>query len=259
LSSTGFTVGTEAAVNASGGTYVSWSWKGGGTAVSNTDGSITSSVSANPTAGFSVVGYTSPNTTVDETIGHGLSAAPELVIAKNLDQAYNWDVYTPALSSGYDLILNTNAAQGSGRWSTTAPTASLVTLKYNYEHASTNEYIAYCFHSVEGYSKVGSFTGTGVVDGPFIYTGFKPAMIIVKKYSASGNQWYIFDSTRDPYNAAGAELYPSTNGVEWYGPQLDFVSNGVKVRNNYTSWNGSGTNMIYIAFAESPFKTSRAR
>ena len=166
--------GYEEEVNKSSVNYVGWNWKAGGTASSNGDGSITSSVSANPTAGFSIVAYTSPGTSSDGTVGHGLSQAPELVMVKNRDSAYNWDVWNTALSSGYDLILNTGAAQTSGRWSTTIPTASLVSLKDTYEVNGTDKYIAYCFHSVEGYSKVGSYEGNNNADGTFIYTGFKP-------------------------------------------------------------------------------------
>ena len=259
--SDGVTLGSSGSSNATGVTAVGWSWKGGGAAVSNTDGSITSSVSANPTAGFSVVGYTSISTTVDETIGHGLSVAPEMVIVKNLDSAWNWDVYTPALSSGYDLKLNTTDAQASGRWSTTAPTASVVTLKYDYEHTSTNDYIAYCFHSVEGYSKIGAFTGAAT-PGAFVYTGFKPAYLLVKSYSNAGNEWFIFDDKRYPRNVkVGKYLQAQSTAAEVTTAEswspLDFLSNGIKFR--YTQFNPSGYGMIYMAFAESPFKTSNAR
>jgi hypothetical protein len=240
--------------------FVSWNWKGGGTAVSNTDGSITSSVSANPTAGFSVVGYTSISTTVDETIGHGLSAAPEMVIVKNLDSAWNWDVYTAALTSGYDLKLNDTAAQTASRWSTTIPTASVVTLKYNYEHTSTNDYIAYCFHSVEGYSKVGSYVGNGVVDGPFAYTGFRPAFFLVKNISTGGTMWRLYDDKRSPYNPASLILYPDTTSVGTStGHPVDLDSSGVKIRGTFSEVNTNGNIYIYLAFAESPFKTSNAR
>jgi hypothetical protein len=240
--------------------FVSWNWKAGGTAVSNTDGSITSSVSANPTAGFSVVGYTSINTTVDETIGHGLSVAPEMVIVKNRTLAWNWDVYTSALSSGYDLKLNDTAAQASARWSTTIPTASVVTLKYNFEHNSTNEYIAYCIHSVEGYSKVGSYTGNGIADGPFAYTGFRPAFFLVKNLSAGSTNWRLYDDKRSVYNPADLILYPNTTGAEsTTGHPVDFDSSGVKIRGTWTEVNTNGNIYIYLAIAESPFKTSNAR
>jgi hypothetical protein len=207
-----------------------------------------------------VVGYTSISTTVDETIGHGLSVAPEMVIVKNLDSAWNWDVYTAALTSGYDLKLNDTAAQTASRWSTTIPTASVVTLKYNYEHTSTNDYIAYCFHSVEGYSKVGSYVGNGVVDGPFAYTGFRPAFFLVKNISTGGTMWRLYDDKRSPYNPASLILYPDTTSVGTStGHPVDLDSSGVKIRGTFSEVNTNGNIYIYLAFAESPFKTSNAR
>jgi hypothetical protein len=247
---------------------ISWNFKAGGTASSNSDGSITSSVSANPTAGFSIVSYTSPGTSADGTIGHGLSQAPELVIVKNRDSAYNWDVWNTSLSSGYDLILNTTAAQTSGRWSTTIPTASLVSLKDTYEVNGTDKYIAYCFHSVEGYSKIGSYVGNGVSqNGPFVYLGFKPAFLMVKNISATA-WWGIWDNKRDPDNTVTYEGYPNSSVAEGNntgstnGPgTFDFLSNGFKgVRKAAESMtNTSGNTYIYMAFAETPFSTSNAR
>jgi hypothetical protein len=261
--SDGFTLGTTTYVNENGSsnTYAGWNWKAGGTASSNTDGSITSSVSANPTAGFSIVSYTSPGTNADGTVGHGLSQAPEMVIVKNLDSAYNWDVWSPALSSGYDLKLNDTAAQTSGRWSTTIPTASLVTLKDNYEVNGTDDYIAYCFHSVEGYSKVGSYTGNSSTDGPFIYTGFKPAYVMIKRYdSSTGSRWLLLDSVRNTYNIVNKNLIADeaySESTVGDTDRLDFVSNGFKLRQAGTTVNVGS--YIYLAIAESPFKTSNAR
>ena len=243
--------------NLNGDQIVGWSWKAGGTASSNGDGSITSSVSANPTAGFSIVSYTSPGTSSDGTVGHGLSQAPELVIVKNRDSAYNWDVWNTALSSGYDLILNTDAAQTSGRWSTTIPTASLVSLKDTYEVNGTDKYIAYCFHSVEGYSKVGSYEGNANADGTFVYTGFQVAYLLTKSIDGSYN-WYQTDNKSTPINVRDNVLYPDlsvAHGSSW--PWVDFLSNGFKLR---TSSSGVNNNtFIYLAFAESPFKYSNAR
>jgi len=243
--------------NRNGNNIVGWSWKAGGAASSNGDGTITSSVSANPTAGFSIVSYTSPGTSSDGTVGHGLSQAPELVIVKNRDSAYNWDVWNTALSSGYDLILNTSAAQTSGRWSTTIPTASLVTLKDTYEVNGTDKYIAYCFHSVEGYSKVGSYEGNNNADGTFIYTGFKPAFLMYKNIDATAD-WGMVDNKRSPYNTLTKYLAANENAAEITNSFGDFTSNGIKMRNTYGGANASNT-YIYLAFAESPFKTSNAR
>ena len=243
-------------------TYVSWNWKGdnvsGGTL--NEDGSIDSYVNVNTTAGFSIVKYTSPGSDSDETIGHGLAQRPDMVMVKNRDSAYNWDVWTPALSSGYDLKLNDNAAQASGRWSTTIPTASLVTLKDTYEVAGTDEYIAYCFHSVEGYSKVMEWSGNSDTDGVFLYCGFRPSFFIGKCISAS-ESWFMLDNKRDTYNDEYKRLFAESNAAESTGDPdiLDFVSNGIKFRNSGNNGNVSGRDYMGIAFAESPFKTANAR
>ena len=225
---------------------------------SNYDGSIVSTVSANTTAGFSIVKYTSPGTNNDETIGHGLSQRPDMVIVKNLDTTFNWDVWSPFLSSGHDLRLNTNDAQTSGRWSTTIPTASLVTLKDDYEVDGTDEYIAYCFHSVEGYSKVGTFEGVSSTDGPWVYLGFKPAYILLKNWGANGH-WNISDSVQDPDNPVMEYIY--ANSTDHNTPQAnwDFLSNGFKMRINDSYWNTGSNNYLYYAVAENPFKYSNAR
>jgi len=264
LTSDGFTTDDNAGAgggNNSGENYVGWFWKAGGTAASNTDGSITSSVSANTTAGFSIVSYTSPGTDSDETVGHGLSQRPDMVIIKNLDSTYNWDVWTPALQSGYDLRLNTTDDETSGRWSTTIPTASLVTLLDTYEVAGTDDYIAYCFHSVEGYSKVGSYEGNGVVDGTFIYTGMKPSYLLIKTTNLTGHSWYIWDDKRDTINPNDKVLYPNNNTDEQTSTDysIDFLSNGFKIRNASNLDNNSSGTYLYLAFAESPFKYSNAR
>ena len=179
------------------------------------------------------------------------------MIVKNRDSAYNWDVWNTALSSGYDLILNTSAAQTSGRWSTTIPTASLVTLKDTYEVNGTDKYIAYCFHSVEGYSKVGSYEGNANADGTFVYTGFQVAYLLTKSIDGSYN-WYQTDNKSTPINVRDNVLYPDlsvAHGSSW--PWVDFLSNGFKLR---TSSSGVNNNtFIYLAFAESPFKYSNAR
>ena len=253
----GFSYGTNSG-NFSGELEVSWLWKAGGTASSNGDGSIPSSVSANTTAGFSIVSYTSPGTSADGTIGHGLSQAPELVIVKNRDSAYNWDVWNTSLSSGYDLILNTTAAQTSGRWSTTIPTASLVTLKDTYEVNGTDKYIAYCFHSVDGYSKVGTYTGNGSADGAFVYTGFKPAFLLIKRI-AGVQDWMLADNKISPFNQTEYMLRLSQSAVEQSGNTIDILSNGFKPRLTGNAFNASGEPYLVLAIAESPFKYSNAR
>jgi hypothetical protein len=149
-------------------------------------------MSINTTNGFSIISYTSPNSSSDETIPHGLSQAPDMVIIKNLDSTFNWDVWSPDLQSGYDLRLNTDDAETASRWSTTDPSASLITLKDTYEVNGTDDYVAYCFHSVEGYSKVGSYTGNGNADGTFIYR--IQTSICDGKRIAGVNNWVMTDS-----------------------------------------------------------------
>ena len=197
--STGFSLdnATGSTYNTSGETYVSWAWKAGGAAVANTSGSISSQVSVNSTAGFSIVTYTSPNTLVDETVGHGLGAVPQFIITKNRDAAFNWDIWHKDLSSGYGLVFE-DGGESSGRWPTTTPTSSVFSVKYNYEHASTNRYVAYCWAPVAGYSAFGSYTGNNsATDGPFIYTGFRPRFVMIKRISTTGN-WNITDTARNP-------------------------------------------------------------
>jgi len=244
--------------NKSSDTYVGWTWKAGGTAVTNTSGSITSQVSANPTAGFSVVTYTSPNTSSDETVGHGLSAAPEFIITKNRDASWNWDIYHKNLSSGYGLVFATDA-QTSGRWSTTTPTSSVFTVKYNYEHVSTNRFVAYCWAPIAGYSAFGSYTGNGSADGPFVYTGFRPRYFILKNRTNT-QSWSVQDTARSPSNVASAVLIPNASSTEATGTDLiDIVSNGFKIRHSSSgNNNNNGDTYIYAAFAESPFKYANA-
>jgi len=265
LDSDGFTVGSGNC-NTNGNNIVSWNWKAGGTASSNSDGTITSSVSANTDAGFSIVSYTSPGTNVDETIGHGLSQAPELVITKNRDAITHWDSWVSGLSSTYSLLLNETDPQLSSRWSATIPSASLVTLRDSYEVNGTDDYIAYCFHGVDGYSKVGSYSGNSSDDGVFIYTGFKPAFVLIKCYAGhSGQEWVLLDNKRPEYNVVNKFLYANASDAEGSNSRnVDFVSNGIKMRSGGTGGTGgpvniTGRDYIYLAFAESPFKTSNAR
>jgi hypothetical protein len=246
--------------NKSGDDYVAWNWKAGGAAVTNTSGSIQSQVSANPTAGFSVVTYTSPNTLVDETVGHGLNATPQFIITKNRDASFNWDIYHKNLSSGHGLVFE-DGGSSSGRWSTTTPTDSVFTVKYNYEHASTNRYVAYCWTPITGYSAFGTYTGNGsATAGPFVYLGFRPRLVIIKRSTTTGN-WNITDTSRNPYNNTTVALRPnssaneSTVGTVYVQP----VSNGFYISNNNSDTNASDGAYIYMAFAEAPFKFANAR
>jgi hypothetical protein len=264
FTSTGFTLGEGSVnsghTNATGGTYVSWNWKAGGTAVSNTVGDITSSVSANTTAGFSIVSWTG-NNTAGATIGHGLSSTPSMIIVKNRNAVTNWRVYHQALGNTGALALQDTAAflASTGYWNDTSPTASFVTLGTTDQTNGTNPMVAYCFAEVKGFSKFGSYTGNGSTDGTFVYTGFKPAYVLVKRTDAA-ESWFQYDNKRNAHS--GNERYyvlrPNTSDAEntTYGDnwQLDFLSNGFKWRTSAGHLNGGSA--IYLAIAEQPFVTS---
>ena len=255
--SDGFAVGSDAGSNNNTTTFASWNWKAGGSASSNSDGSITSSVSANTTAGFSIVSYTG-NATSGATIGHGLGAVPSMIIAKRRSAVENWAVYHQSRgASKYINLDRTTAEQSStSRWNGTEPTSSVFSVN---THGSVNgngdTYIAYCFAGKQGYSKFGSYTGNGSSSGPMVVTGFKPAMVICKASNTSGD-WKIFDNKRIGYNAANYRLYPNANTVETSDSLIDILSNGFKLKTSSDSINGSGNTVIYMAFAEAPFVTA---
>ena len=261
----GFSVGASASsnVNINGNTYVGWQWKAGGTAVSNTAGTITSSVSANTTAGFSVVTYTGNG--VNSTMGHGLGVAPAMIFYKSRTTAEGWPVYHSALAVTNNLALNNNNLQqpgGSYYWNNTAPTSTLIRAGTDTaNNGNGTNYVAYCWAPVAGYSAFGSYTGNGVADGPFIYTGFRPRWVLIKNASTAGYSWLVYDSARNTYNATGANLRPNVSDLE--GTQsanlLDFVSNGIKIRGDSTGSINSVHTYIYAAFAENPMKYANAR
>jgi len=266
LDSDGFSLDSGAqAVNGNTETYVAWNWKAGGTAVSNTDGDITTSVSANTTAGFSIGTFTG-NGTHNQTIGHGLSVAPDLVIIKSRDNTNEWTTGWGA--GGYDwtdyLYLNQPAAavDDLNFWRDTYPTASLITLGSNASvNQNTIDYVFYAFHGVEGYSKIGVYQGNGSNDGNFLYTGFSPAYVLFKDLGSVGgtNHWAVLDNKRITYNLNDYVLRPSSNAAVYhYNSGIDFVSNGIKIRSNNGMWNDADS-YLYLAFAESPFKTANAR
>jgi hypothetical protein len=261
--SAGFTLGTDVQVNTNTEDYVAWCWKAGGAASSNTDGSITTSVSANPTAGFSIISYTG-NATAGATLGHGLSSAPKFIICKNRDNgANNWGGYHVSLGGTHRIFLdNNNAAQDDdGNWNDTNPTASVITLgNGGITNSNTDDFIMYAWSEVEGFSKFGSYTGNANVDGPFIYTGFKPAFILEKRTDSAG-AWYITDMTRDTYNPVNKYLMPDASNAEASGSTssgvyLDALSNGYKIRGTGAGqeYNRSGGTYIFAAFAEHPFQ-----
>jgi hypothetical protein len=266
FSSGGFTVSDITSsgygVNENGVSYVAWNWKAGGTAVTNTAGSITSQVSANTTAGFSVVTYTG-NGTSGATIGHGLGATASFIILKrrNGGSGYSWYVQHPTLGPTKALFLDSTNTGGTsvGYWNNTAPTSTVFSVGNDTSlNASGGTYVAYCWAAVPGYSAFGSYTGNGSTDGPFVYLGFRPRFIMFKR-TDSANVWSILDSTRDTYNVTNLSLQPNNYIAEETGKNIDYLSNGFKQRQTDGGWNASGGTYIYAAFAENPFKYANAR
>ena len=257
--SDGFTLGGASQVNEDSNTYVAWNWKAGGSASSNTNGSITSTVSANTTAGFSIVSYTGTGSAA--TVGHGLGVAPSLYIVKNRSSAQAWRVFVSSLGADKILRLSTTHASSTdtSMWNNTSPTSSVFSIGTPAQvNTSGENYIAYCFADVKGYLKVGSYTGNGNADGPFVYTGFKPAWVLVKKTSEA-REWMIWDNKRDSFNVSKAVLHPDNTAAEDSSTSyemIDILSNGFKLRQSDTDTNQSGGTFIYMAFAESPFVNS---
>ena len=253
-------------------TYVAWNWKAGNATLGTgdfTQGSIASTCSRNVDAGFSIVSYTGTGSA--GTIGHGLSKAPEIMIVKNRSKSAGegWMVYhhknTAAPETDY-LQINTAAATAdlADVWNDTAPTATLFSVAGDDSTNGSYTYIAYCFHSVDGYSKVGSYTGNNVADGTFIYLGFRPKYFMIKA-SSTTDGWVIYDSLRDSdgtsgYNKGTAKLrlFADNDPAETEVGTLDFLSNGVKIRAAGLAMNEAHT-YIYLAFAEQPFKYSNAK
>jgi hypothetical protein len=240
-------------------TYVGWNWKANGSGVSNTDGSITSTVSANTDAGFSIVSWAGNGNVA--TIGHGLSSAPDMVILKSRSLSSEWFVYHSSLGGTKNVRLNqTDAVQTTDVvWNDADPTGSVFsTGSYYNVNASGNTFIAYCFHSVEGFSKFGSYTGNGSTDGPFVYTGFRPAFVISKRID-SASSWEMVDSGRSPFNKTNEFLFANNSDAGAAGYGYDLLSNGFKLRDFTAGMNVNGGSYIYMAFAENPFKYSNAR
>ena len=268
LNSDGFS-GTQGSTgwnnwNGSGYNYVGWNWLASNTTVSNTSGTITSTVSANTTAGFSIVSYTG-NGTGGATIGHGLGVAPSMIILKSRSSGVeHWHVLHKSLNTAggqYMLLSATNAVlTNSVVWNSTAPTSSVFSVgTAGGTNGSGATFIAYCFAELKGYSKFGSYTGNGSADGTFVYTGFKPKYFAWKVTESNGNSqnWYVLDTTTSPYNGINNRLHQNTTATEAnMGALVDILSNGIKFRTSDTDINGS-YNYIYMAFAENPFVSSK--
>ena len=268
--SDGFQLGTSSEVNASSYNYVGWSWKAnGGTTSSNTDGSITSTVQVNTTAGFSIVTFTG-NATAGATVGHGLGVKPDMIIAKNRSTTKDWLILHKAYegTSAENMRFRTDAvasagSQDSSGWYRTAPTSSVFYVgngsagDYSGDtNTSGSNMVAYCFAEIEGYSKFGSYTGNGSTDGTFIYTGFRPAFVMVKRTDVANN-WDITTGAVSS-NQINQRLRANLSNAEESTGYIDFISNGFKMRNTNSSQNASGGTYIYMAFAENPFVSSSA-
>jgi len=270
FNSNGFTLIGETVnqggVNTSPYNYVGWQWKAGGSAVSNTNGTITSSVSANTTSGFSVVSYTGTGSAA--TVGHGLGAVPSMVIVKQragggTSGVNDWVVSHASLTSGtYFIRLNTTAAQqNAATVFPSFPSSTVISIGTDsYVNASTGTYVAYCWAPIAGYSAFGSYTGNGSADGPFVYTGFRPRFIMIKRTDTAGD-WWMYDTSRSTYNAAILYLFADSSAAEVSDvtEPIDFLSNGFKLRIATYQPNTSGGTFIYAAFAENPFKYANAR
>ena len=253
--SDGFTVSSDVSVNENSATLAAWNWLAGGSQGSaNTDGSInTAYTSANTTSGFSISKYT--GTGANATVGHGLGAVPKMILTKNLDQgSEGWLVYHASLGNTKTINLNSNGTTGTNTsfWNDTTPTSSVFSVGTNHgSNGPSHNMIAYCFAEKTGYSKIGSYTGNGDADGPFVYCGFKPTFILTKQSSASGEGWQMHDSKRIGYNPDNNQFYANTDGTEATGDYLNIFSNGFKITNTNSVINGNNATYIYMAIGQS--------
>jgi hypothetical protein len=264
FTSDGFTVSggsTNNNLNSNGVTYVAWNWKANGSGSTNTSGSITSTVSANTTSGFSIVTYT--GTGANGTVGHGLGVAPKMVITKARNNTGDWGVYNKNIGAANALLLQaTNASTNIPTWwNSTDSTSTVFSLGTSSTvNASGYSFVAYCFAEIVGYSSLGQYTGNGSSDGTFVFTGMRPAYLMLKR-TDNTSDWFVYDATRSPYNAASTRLYPDLSAAEDTGGStydIDFLSNGFKLRGT-GQINISGSTWIFMAFASNPFKFSLAR
>ena len=289
FSSTGYSLGTYNDYNANTYTFVSWNWKAGGAPTADNSasagatptagsvkidgsnlgsalaGSIAATrLSANTTSGFSVVKY--EGTGSNATVAHGLGVAPDLIMVKNLEATDNWQVYvgTGVTDPQTDyLALNGTAGFSDDNtvWNDTAPTSTVFSIgTADHVNENTKDLVAYCFASIDGYSKVGSYEGNNNANGMFVHTGFLPAYVLIKYIDGAGESWWMLDNKRDTYNPTGEVGWANLSAQFYdYGEMLDFVSNGFKIRSTNVGVNGNTSTYIYMAFAESPFKYSNAR
>ena len=264
FNSDGFTVGTNSGFNGSSATYVAWCWKMGTTSGITTNGSTTitpSSYSFNSTAGVSISQYTG-NGTAGAKLAHGIGGEPNMFWVKQINGGNPWVVYFKSLGNTKVMYLNTNGASAtrSNAWNDTSPDSVNITLgqgggDINYD--SSRNYSCFAMRNIVGFSRAGSYTGNGNADGPMLFMGQKPAWIMAKKTSASGDSWTILDNKRDTFNVSKARLFPDQDAAESTSTDVgDFVSNGFKIRTTAGTWNDDGGTYVYLAFAESPFVNS---
>ena len=261
--SDGFTVNTSARTNQSSNTYASWNWKANGAGSLNQDGSLDSTVSANTSAGFSVVTYTGAGGS--QTVGHGLGVIPQVIIIKRLDSSNGWIMYNEVLGNSAYLILNTTAAEASSAvfFDATNPTSSVFSLGNDAGvNGGSNTYVAYCFANVDGYSRFGKYVGNGNASGPFVYTGFKPQLLIYKGYTGGGttDNWEMHTAATDTYNPMDTVLYPNlTNAESAPGSttdRVDFCATGFKMRTSGSDYNANGSSYIYMAWGQTAVGTN---
>jgi len=261
VQSDGFTItGGGGRTNTSGEDYVAWCFKAGGAAAPNTNGYITSQVSANNDLGFSIAKYQGNGSSTGATVGHGLDTPPEMIIVKDLDATSDWAVYSSVTGNTKKLLLNSsNAAATSGVWNNTSPTSSVFTVRYSQTNEVNHDFIAYSFTSKRGVSKVGSYIGNGSANNK-IYTGFEPAFVMFKNTSLSNTRWIIMDNARDPNNPAYKVLSPNSNAAEdtsssyWL---LDWERDGFRLKYGADNeFNRNGDTFIYYAVAKNTNETS---
>jgi hypothetical protein len=255
------TTAAETTYTAPSGSSVGWVWAVPDAGVTNTAGTITSTVSANTTAGFSVVTYT--GTGANATVGHGLGVAPKMVVVKRRNSTSAWPTQHADIVAANSLYLNTTAASAAVTtvWNSTKPTSTLFSIGTSTDvNANTGTYVAYAFAEIPGFSRIGSYTGNGQLAGPFVYCGFRPRFVLIKGSSAEGNNWVVYDSSRDAHNVCKLDILANANDVEdRFSSDIDVLSNGFKLRGTSGDGNANGGTYIFIAFAEHPFNSARAR
>ena len=254
--------------NENGSAFVAWQWKvGGGSTSTNNDGNMATTVQANTTAGVSLVFYDGDGTQTGKTAGHGLGAKPKMIISKDRDATSNvpgWRIYHQGIGATKYLEFTTHAAGTFNDWDNTNPTTSVYSIGGDGGYTPTNtnntEYIALAFTDVQGFSKFGTYIGNGDANGPFVFTGFKPAFVMTKNTTNAGYDWTINDNKRDPVNEVDQFIWANNSGPEYDGAgislDMDFLSNGFKIRTSRAELNNTDAKYIYMAFAENPFVTS---